>query len=70
VPAAAASKPRAVILVAVDEPHGNIYGGAVAAPVFREISRRLLSYWNVAEDDPGSLQYAAAQKKIKKTAKH
>lgn len=68
VPAGADSKPRAVILVAVDEPHGAIYGGAVAAPAFREISRRLLSYWNVPEDDPASAQYAQAQKKLKHTA--
>jgi stage V sporulation protein D (sporulation-specific penicillin-binding protein) len=70
IPAGADSKARAVILVAVDEPHGAIYGGAVAAPAFREISRRLLSYWNVPEDDPASAQYAQAHSKLKRTAGH
>src|SRR5207248_3075396 len=32
-----ASAPRLVILVAVDEPHGQIWGGVVAAPAFAQI---------------------------------
>ena len=34
-----ASKPRLVILVTVDEPHGQIWGGVVAAPAFAQIAR-------------------------------
>ena len=33
-----AEDPRLAIYVAFDEPQGNVYGGAVAAPVFREIA--------------------------------
>ena len=33
-----ASKPRLVILVTVDEPHGQIWGGVVAAPAFAQIA--------------------------------
>ncbi len=45
-----ASKPRLVILVSVDEPRGNIYGGTVAAPVFADIARFALPYLGIAPD--------------------
>ncbi|MFN2470520.1 MAG: peptidoglycan D,D-transpeptidase FtsI family protein [Gaiellaceae bacterium] len=45
-----ASKPRFVILVAVDEPQGAIWGGKVAAPAFAEIARFDLQYAGVAPD--------------------
>src|SRR5204863_4212717 len=32
-----ASRPRLVVLVTVDEPHGAIWGGVVAAPAFQQI---------------------------------
>jgi cell division protein FtsI (penicillin-binding protein 3) len=51
-----ATKPRLVILVAVDEPQGAIWGGVVAAPAFREIARFDLQYLAVPPDDPGSLR--------------
>ena len=39
-----ASRPRLVILVSVDEPHGAIWGGVVAAPAFSEIAKFDLQY--------------------------
>jgi cell division protein FtsI (penicillin-binding protein 3)/stage V sporulation protein D (sporulation-specific penicillin-binding protein) len=45
-----ATKPRFVILVAVDEPHGNYYGGTVAAPAFAEIAKFDLQYFGVPPD--------------------
>jgi cell division protein FtsI (penicillin-binding protein 3) len=42
-----AREPRLVILVMVDEPQGAIYGGSVAAPVFRHVAERVLRYLNV-----------------------
>jgi cell division protein FtsI/penicillin-binding protein 2 len=39
-----ASRPRLVILVSVDEPHGAIWGGVVAAPAFSQIARFDLQY--------------------------
>jgi cell division protein FtsI/penicillin-binding protein 2 len=45
-----ASKPRFVILVAVDEPHGNYYGGTVAAPAFSDIAKFDLQYFGVPPD--------------------
>lgn len=47
-----AKKPRLAILVMVDEPHGDIYGGVVAAPVFRDIARFALQYLEVPPDAP------------------
>ena len=47
-----ASRPRFVILVAVDEPHGAIWGGTVAAPAFQQIARFDLQYLEVPPDAP------------------
>jgi cell division protein FtsI (penicillin-binding protein 3) len=48
-----ASRPRFVILVAVDEPRGAIWGGTVAAPAFQQIARFDLQYLEVPPDAPG-----------------
>lgn len=39
-----ADRPRLVILAVIDEPRGEYYGGAVAAPVFKEIAEATLRY--------------------------
>ena len=49
-----ARKPRLAILVMVDEPHGQIWGGVVAAPVFRDLARFALQYLEVPPDAPES----------------
>ncbi|HZQ66697.1 MAG TPA: penicillin-binding protein 2 [Gaiellaceae bacterium] len=50
-----ASSPRLVILVSIDEPHGAIFGGLVAAPAFRDIARFALQYLDIPPDDVSSL---------------
>jgi len=45
-----ANRPRLVILVAVDEPRGAIFGGTVAAPAFAEIAKFALQYLEVPPD--------------------
>jgi cell division protein FtsI (penicillin-binding protein 3) len=45
-----ASAPRLVVLVTVDEPHGAIWGGVVAAPAFQEIARFGLQYLEIPPD--------------------
>jgi cell division protein FtsI/penicillin-binding protein 2 len=45
-----ASNPRLVVLVSVDEPHGEIYGGLVAAPAFEQIASFDLQYLEVPPD--------------------
>jgi cell division protein FtsI (penicillin-binding protein 3) len=47
-----AEKPRLAILVAVDEPHGAIWGGVVAAPAFARIAQFALQYLEVPPDAP------------------
>ncbi|HMK55424.1 MAG TPA: penicillin-binding protein 2 [Dissulfurispiraceae bacterium] len=47
-----ADKPRLAMIVVIKEPKGQIYGGVVAAPVFRQISNDALSYLTVPMDKP------------------
>lgn len=47
-----ATKPRLVIMVMVDEPRGDIYGGVVAAPAFSEIAQFDLQHFEVPPDAP------------------
>jgi cell division protein FtsI/penicillin-binding protein 2 len=47
-----ADRPRLAILVVVDEPHPEYYGGTVAAPVFREIAEGTLRYLGVPPSLP------------------
>ena len=49
-----ARNPRLAILVMVDEPRGQIWGGVVAAPIFRDIARFALQYLEVPPDAPES----------------
>ncbi len=43
-----AEKPRLVISVVIHEPHGAIYGGVVAAPVFKNVAAKALPYLGVS----------------------
>ena len=44
--------PRLLVLVSVEEPSGQIYGGVVAAPAFAEIAKFDLQYLSVPPDAP------------------
>jgi len=50
---APAGSPRLVILVMIDTPEGVIYGGSIAAPVFKAVAEQSLAYLQVAPDDKG-----------------
>jgi cell division protein FtsI (penicillin-binding protein 3) len=43
-----ASAPRLVVAVMVDEPHGAIYGGSVAAPAFQKIVGWAVPYFGIS----------------------
>lgn len=43
-------EPRIVVLVSIDEPKGEHYGGLVSAPPFKEIMGQSLAYLKVAPD--------------------
>ena len=46
-----ADNPELAIIIVVHEPEGQIYGGVVAAPVFKEIADQALSYLNIPRED-------------------
>jgi cell division protein FtsI (penicillin-binding protein 3) len=50
---APAEDPRLVVIVMIDEPQESIWGGSVAAPVFRRVVGRALRYLNVPATEGG-----------------
>jgi len=46
-----ADDPKLAIIVVVYEPKGQIYGGVVAAPVFKDIADKALSYLDIPRED-------------------
>jgi hypothetical protein len=56
-------------MVMVDEPHGSIYGGDVAAPAFREIARFNLQHLEVPPDAPKKAKSEKDETKHKTTAR-
>ena len=46
-----ARNPEIAMVVIIDEPKENYYGGIVAAPLFKKIAQQTLSYLNVAPED-------------------
>jgi cell division protein FtsI (penicillin-binding protein 3) len=56
-----ANKPRLVALVLIDEPEVNVYGGVVAAPVFRNVARGALRHLAVAPQKAVPLPSAPIQ---------
>lgn len=58
-----AENPKLVVLVMVDEPRGEIYGGLVAAPVFREIASTALADLGVPPQKDAAPAVTVAEKK-------
>ncbi|MEE9258304.1 MAG: penicillin-binding protein 2 [Nitrospinaceae bacterium] len=48
---APADAAKLVVLVMIDEPQGNYWGGTVAGPVFRNISKQVLRYLSVPSSE-------------------
>jgi len=46
-----ADNPKIAMIVVVYEPKGQIYGGVVAGPVFKDLDSQALSYMNVPKDE-------------------
>lgn len=44
--------PKVLILVVIDSPRKSIYGSSVAAPVFKNISERMIDYMDIAPTEP------------------
>ena len=56
-----ANNPRLVALVLIDEPEVNVYGGTVAAPVFRNIAQGALRHLAVAPQNSAPIPAAPSQ---------
>jgi len=55
-----AKNPRLAILVTVDEPKGEYYGGLVSGPVFKEIAEESLAYLGVFKANTSAPEMAEA----------
>ncbi len=53
---APANDPKLVLLVAIDEPQGEYYGGIVAAPVFSAIMRDVLRYLEIPPQEDVAIE--------------
>jgi cell division protein FtsI (penicillin-binding protein 3) len=54
-----ADNPQLAMIVVVDEPQGDVYGGGVAAPVFSRVGEQVLSYLGVPSNQPVTLAMAS-----------
>jgi len=54
-----AEAPRAVILVVIDEPQTDVYGGLVAAPAFKEIAQQAMPLLGVPPSRPAAVALPA-----------
>ena len=50
-----ANNPRLAMLVVIDEPHGEAWGGTVAAPVFNRVGEQVLNYLSVSSNESAKL---------------
>jgi len=54
-----AENPRLAIVVVIDEPKVEAWGGVVAAPVFRKIAEQVLPHLGVSPQEPINLALAS-----------
>ncbi len=55
---APAENPRLAMIVVIDEPQGEAWGGTVAAPVFQRVGGQVLNYLGVSSGEPVNLAMA------------
>jgi len=58
-----ADAPRLAMIIVIDEPQGEAWGGVVAAPVFRRVGEQVLTYLGVSRDDQVKIAMAAQELK-------
>lgn len=56
-----AEAPRLAMIVIIDEPQGEAWGGTVAAPVFRRVGEQVLTYLGVSREDQVKIAMAARE---------
>ena len=55
---APADAPRLAMIVVIDEPQGEAWGGTVAAPIFHRVGTQVLNYLGVSSTEPVKLAMA------------
>lgn len=63
-----ADNPAYLIVIMLDEPSKSVYGGAIAAPVFREVAARMLAYKGELPD-AGAVAEGKTPKKTRQAVK-
>ncbi len=58
--------PLVTILILVDEPEDEVYGGLVAAPIFRKIASKVALYAGIPPDERGREMFTVAKRKVMK----
>jgi cell division protein FtsI (penicillin-binding protein 3) len=58
---APAEHPRLAMIVVIDEPQGEAWGGVVAAPVFRRIGEQVLNHLGIPASEPVKLALASGR---------
>jgi cell division protein FtsI (penicillin-binding protein 3) len=53
-----ADNPVLAMIVVIDEPRGEGWGGVVAAPVFRRVGEQALSYLGIPAEEPPRIAWA------------
>lgn len=56
-----ANNPRLAMIVVIDEPRGESWGGTVAAPVFNRVGEQVLNYLGVSSNVPVKLAMASGK---------
>jgi cell division protein FtsI (penicillin-binding protein 3) len=55
-----AEDPQLAMIVVIDEPHGEGWGGVVAAPVFRRVGEQALNYLGIPAEEPVRIALAGS----------
>jgi cell division protein FtsI (penicillin-binding protein 3) len=55
-----AEDPQLAMIVVIDEPHGEGWGGVVAAPVFRKVGEQALNYLGIPAEEPVRIALAGS----------
>ena len=53
-----AEDPQLAMIVVIDEPHGEAWGGVVAAPVFRKVGEQVLNYLGIPAEESVKIAFA------------
>ncbi|WP_455377670.1 peptidoglycan D,D-transpeptidase FtsI family protein [Petrachloros mirabilis] len=56
-----AEQPRLAMIVVIDEPQGEAWGGVVSAPVFRRVGEQVLTYMGISRADQVKIAMAARE---------